>query len=73
MPATCTVKVADVRDQYEWQPEWSRRARGTALYTLLRALGRNGIVDMMGRCCDLTRSSSGTCHPAADIAQAALT
>ena len=44
-----------VRDQYEWGPEWSRRARGFAVYATLRALGRQGVADMVERCCDHAR------------------
>ena len=55
IPAAYKVEVDDVRDQFEWGPEWSRRARGIPLYATLRTLGRNGIAEMIERCCDLTR------------------
>ena len=55
IPVGYRVEVADVRDQYEWGPEWSRRARGFPLYAVLRALGRNGVARMIERCCDLTK------------------
>ena len=55
IPAAYKVEVADVRDQFEWGPEWSRRARGIPIYAALRTLGRNGVADMIERCCDLTR------------------
>jgi glutamate/tyrosine decarboxylase-like PLP-dependent enzyme len=55
IPAPYKVEVDDVRDQFEWGPEWSRRARGIPLYAALRTLGRNGVADMIERCCDLTR------------------
>ncbi len=55
MPAAYKVEVENVRDQFEWGPEWSRRARGIPLYAALRALGRNGVAKMVERCCDLTR------------------
>jgi glutamate/tyrosine decarboxylase-like PLP-dependent enzyme len=54
MPAAYKVEVDNVRDQFEWGPEWSRRARGIPLYAALRTLGRNGVADMIERCCDLT-------------------
>ena len=38
------------RDQIDWNPEWSRRARGFATYAALRELGRNGIADLIDRC-----------------------
>jgi glutamate/tyrosine decarboxylase-like PLP-dependent enzyme len=38
------------RDQIDWNPEWSRRARGFSTYAALRELGRNGIADLVDRC-----------------------
>jgi glutamate/tyrosine decarboxylase-like PLP-dependent enzyme len=55
IPAAYKVEVENVRDQFEWGPEWSRRARGIPLYAALRTLGRNGVAEMIERCCDLTR------------------
>jgi glutamate/tyrosine decarboxylase-like PLP-dependent enzyme len=40
------------RDQMDWNPEFSRRARGFPIYAAIRALGREGIVSMVERCCD---------------------
>ena len=40
-----------VRDQIDWNPEWSRRARGFAVYAALRELGRNGVEDLIDRSC----------------------
>lgn len=54
MPAPYKVEVENVRDQIEWGPEWSRRARGIPIYAALRTLGRNGVAEMIERCCDLT-------------------
>ena len=54
MDAPYKVEVDNVRDQIEWGPEWSRRARGIPIYAALRTLGRNGIANMIERCCDLT-------------------
>jgi glutamate/tyrosine decarboxylase-like PLP-dependent enzyme len=39
------------RDQVDWNPEHSRRARGFAVYAAIRELGRSGIVEMIERCC----------------------
>jgi glutamate/tyrosine decarboxylase-like PLP-dependent enzyme len=39
------------RDQLDWTPEHSRRARGFATYAALRELGRNGVADLVARCC----------------------
>ena len=54
IPAAYKVEVENVRDQFEWGPEWSRRARGIPLYAALRTLGRNGVAEMIDRCCELT-------------------
>ncbi|HUQ23075.1 MAG TPA: pyridoxal-dependent decarboxylase [Gaiellaceae bacterium] len=40
------------RDQLDWNPEFSRRARGFPIYAALRSLGRAGIAEMVERCCD---------------------
>jgi len=39
------------RDQMDWNPEWSRRARGFPTYAAFRQLGRNGIAELVDRCC----------------------
>jgi len=41
-----------VRDQVDWVPEFSRRARGFAVYAALRSLGRNGLTELVERACD---------------------
>jgi glutamate/tyrosine decarboxylase-like PLP-dependent enzyme len=43
------------RDPLDWNPEFSRRARGFASYAALRELGRNGIQELVERCCDCAR------------------
>ena len=40
------------RDQLDWTPEFSRRARGFPIYAAIRALGSEGVADMVERCCD---------------------
>lgn len=42
----------DARNQLDWNPEWSRRARGFATYAALRQLGREGVAALVERCCD---------------------
>jgi glutamate/tyrosine decarboxylase-like PLP-dependent enzyme len=42
-------------DQMDWVPEFSRRARGFAVYAALRSLGRSGVRDLVERCCDHAR------------------
>jgi glutamate/tyrosine decarboxylase-like PLP-dependent enzyme len=39
------------RDQLDWNPEFSRRARGFSVYAAIRSLGRSGIADLVERCC----------------------
>ena len=41
------------RDNHDFTPESSRRARGFALYAALRSLGREGVADLVARCCRL--------------------
>ena len=40
-----------VRDEVDWVPEFSRRARGFTVYAALRSLGRSGVVELVERCC----------------------
>ena len=49
--ASYLVHASDVRDQLDWTPEHSRRARGFATYAALRELGRSGLADLVARCC----------------------
>jgi glutamate/tyrosine decarboxylase-like PLP-dependent enzyme len=43
------------RDNSNWVPEASRRARGFTVYAALRALGRRGLADLVERCCGLAQ------------------
>jgi glutamate/tyrosine decarboxylase-like PLP-dependent enzyme len=43
------------RDQVDWTPEFSRRARGFPVYAAIRSLGRSGIAELVERCCDLAQ------------------
>src|SRR5919197_914880 len=45
----------DERYQAEWVPEFSRRARGFAVYAALRELGRRGVPELVERCCGCAR------------------
>lgn len=55
--AAMTVSAAYIapegraRDQVDWNPEWSRRGRGLAIYAALRELGRSGLEDLIDRTC----------------------
>ena len=42
----------DARDQIDWNPDWSRRARGFATYAALRQLGRRGVAEIVDRSCE---------------------
>ena len=60
--AAMTVKVAYLeqtsgveRDQVDWSPEFSRRARGFTVYAALRTLGRQGLEELVDRCCARAR------------------
>jgi glutamate/tyrosine decarboxylase-like PLP-dependent enzyme len=48
-----------VRDEMDWVPEFSRRARGFAVYAALRSLGRRGVLDLVERCCDAAARFAG--------------
>ena len=39
------------RDQVDWNPEYSRRARGFATYAAIASLGREGIGRLVADCC----------------------
>jgi len=43
------------RDALDYNPEFSRRARGFPVYAAVRALGRRGIAELVERCCALAR------------------
>ncbi len=42
---------ASARDQMDWNPEWSRRARGFPTYAAIRQLGKRGVTELVERCC----------------------
>ncbi|HEU4520840.1 MAG TPA: pyridoxal-dependent decarboxylase, partial [Thermoanaerobaculia bacterium] len=39
------------RDNIDWSPEFSQRARAATVYAALRTLGRNGVEALVDRCC----------------------
>src|SRR4051812_6847496 len=43
------------RDNYNWVPDSSRRARGFAVWAALRSLGREGVADLISRTSDHAR------------------
>ena len=57
MTVTASYLIQDegtrrVRDAVDWVPEFSRRARGFAVYAALRSLGRSGVRDLVEGSCD---------------------
>lgn len=50
------VQGAGARDQVDWTPEFSRRGRGFATYAALRQLGRDGVAEMIDRCCAMAQA-----------------
>ncbi len=49
--ASYVEQGAEMRNSLDWNPEYSRRARGFATYAALRELGRDGIAALVDRCC----------------------
>jgi glutamate/tyrosine decarboxylase-like PLP-dependent enzyme len=48
------------RDALDFNPEFSRRARGIPVYAALRALGRSGIAEIVDRCHAMARRFADT-------------
>jgi glutamate/tyrosine decarboxylase-like PLP-dependent enzyme len=53
--ASYSIPSHDLRNQKDWNPEWSRRGRGFVAYAAIRALGRVGIAEIVERCCTHAR------------------
>jgi glutamate/tyrosine decarboxylase-like PLP-dependent enzyme len=49
------IESSAARDPMDFHPELSSRARGFALWATIRALGRSGVAEMVGRHCRLAR------------------
>ncbi len=47
--ASYIAAESQARDQIDWNPEWSRRARGIPVYAALRELGKDGVADLVER------------------------
>jgi aromatic-L-amino-acid decarboxylase len=52
MTAAYLTSGGDVRDPMDFTPEWSRRARALPALAALMELGRDGLSEMIERCCD---------------------
>ncbi len=55
------------RDALDYNPEHSRRARGFAVYAALRALGRQGVAELVERCCELANRFAEQLTAAAEV------
>jgi glutamate/tyrosine decarboxylase-like PLP-dependent enzyme len=51
------------RDPVDWNPEFSRRARGLTVYAALRALGRRGVEELVDRQCARARQMAHLLAP----------
>ena len=51
------------RDQLDFNPEFSRRARGFPIYAAVRALGRSGVAELVERCCAHARRFARGARP----------
>ncbi|MEO6059535.1 MAG: pyridoxal-dependent decarboxylase [Candidatus Limnocylindria bacterium] len=69
MSATAPYLMQDAahRDNWEYVLDSSRRARGFIVYAALRSLGRNGVREMVERCCRLARRMADRLGAAGDI------
>ena len=52
MTAAYLTSGGPVRDPMDFTPEWSRRARALPALAALMELGRDGLAEMIERCCD---------------------
>ena len=55
------------RDQLDFNPEFSRRARGFPVYAAIRALGRSGVAAMIDGCCAHARRFAQALAEAPDV------
>lgn len=56
LSASYITSQMNARDQIDWNPEWSRRSRGNAVYAVLRELGTAGVEDLVDRTCQYAES-----------------
>jgi glutamate/tyrosine decarboxylase-like PLP-dependent enzyme len=55
------------RDELDWNPEFSRRARGFAVYAAIASLGRSGVAELVERCCAHARRFGEELGAAPDV------
>ena len=51
MRASYLTHDEEARDQFDWNPEWSRRGRGVSTYAAIRQLGTKGIANLIEKSC----------------------
>jgi len=56
------------RDPFEWVPEFSRRARALPVWAALRALGREGVAELVARGARLARRMADRLRAAPSVA-----
>lgn len=52
LTASYLSQDGDTRDPMNYTPEWSRRARSLPILAALLELGRDGLAELIARCCD---------------------
>jgi len=57
--AAYLLRADGLRDNHDYTPESSRRARGFALWAALRSLGRAGVEELVERCCRIASRIAG--------------
>jgi glutamate/tyrosine decarboxylase-like PLP-dependent enzyme len=55
LPPGTVARASGERDNIEWVPDFSRRARSLPVWATLRTLGRTGVAELIERCCDLAQ------------------
>jgi glutamate/tyrosine decarboxylase-like PLP-dependent enzyme len=53
--ASAAYLPTGARDAMDWTPDASRRARSFAIWAALRSLGRDGVAELVERCCACAR------------------
>ncbi|GAA0597301.1 aspartate aminotransferase family protein [Kribbella sandramycini] len=61
--AAYLIHDTEKRDPLDYNPEFSRRARGFAVYAAIRALGRSGITELVDRCQAMARRFAEQLEP----------
>jgi glutamate/tyrosine decarboxylase-like PLP-dependent enzyme len=65
--ASYLIQADGARDNGDWSPEVSRRARGFTVCAALRSLGRSGVADLIDRCCAHAKRFAALLGAAPDV------